>query len=263
MPRRALTGQITANQQLDAGSGAGETLQKSAMSGDMTMVITPATVTTDETSSAWTRDVAIKITDTSGNIHTWLTADYATTASIADTSSLGTATIASTTLSLDEGEATITVSGDAVAWSGGVQQEESITVTNGVDTADGTLVFTVTAAGMSNSPKAVNVALTNPTSANDTAAAIGAALELDADVSAFFTVDVTTATIKLTAIAAAANDATMAMALTDADGTGVTVGASGDTTAGVAPETDTLTIGNITVMGYTVTGGTSVETFSL
>ncbi len=37
---------------------------------------------------------------------------------------------------------------------------------------------------------------------------------------------------------------------------------SGDAEAWLDTETDTLTVGNITVMGYTVTGGTSVETFT-
>lgn len=37
---------------------------------------------------------------------------------------------------------------------------------------------------------------------------------------------------------------------------------SGDAADWLDTETDTLTVGNITVMGYTVTGGTSVETFT-
>lgn len=37
---------------------------------------------------------------------------------------------------------------------------------------------------------------------------------------------------------------------------------SGDAADWLNTETDTLTVGDITVMGYTVTGGTSVETFT-
>lgn len=37
---------------------------------------------------------------------------------------------------------------------------------------------------------------------------------------------------------------------------------SGDAEDWLDTETDTLTIGNLTIMGYTVTGGTSVETFT-
>lgn len=41
-----------------------------------------------------------------------------------------------------------------------------------------------------------------------------------------------------------------------------TVVISGDAQTWAAVETDTLTIANATIMGYTVTGGTSVETFT-
>ena len=41
-----------------------------------------------------------------------------------------------------------------------------------------------------------------------------------------------------------------------------TVVVSGDAQDWLDTETDTLTVANITVMGYTVTGGTSVETFT-
>lgn len=117
----------------------------------------------------------------------------------------------------------------------GTKQVETIAVTAGA-TAAGTLVFTVTAAGMSNSPKAVNVDVTtDDNTAAEVAGKIRTALAADSDVSAFLTVSGTVANIVLTARAAAANDVTMAMALTDADSTGVTVGASTNTTAGVAP----------------------------
>jgi len=41
-----------------------------------------------------------------------------------------------------------------------------------------------------------------------------------------------------------------------------TIVVSGDAAAWLHTETDTLTVGNTTIMGYTVTGGTSVETFT-
>lgn len=117
----------------------------------------------------------------------------------------------------------------------GVAQVETIAVTAG-SAGVGTLVFTVTAAGMTNSPKAVNVAVTgDDDTVGEVALKIREALVADADVGAFFTVSGADANIIITAKAKVANDATMAMALTSAAGTGVTVGASGDTTAGVLP----------------------------
>lgn len=126
----------------------------------------------------------------------------------------------------------------------GVAQQETIDVTAGSGGV-GTLVFTVTAAGMTGSPKAVNVAVTgDDDQVGEVATKIRAALTADANVGAFFTVGGTGADILITAKVKAANDGTMLMALTDADGTGVTVGASVNTTAGVLPvlQKETITV---------------------
>lgn len=122
-----------------------------------------------------------------------------------------------------------------------VSQVESIEVTH-ESAGVGTIVFTVTANGMGNSPKAVNV---NVTAADDTvskvAAKVRAALGLDADITAFFTISGADGNIILTAIEPAANDGTMEIAMTDTPSTAVTFGASANTTAGVAY--DTVSIG--------------------
>ena len=130
---------------------------------------------------------------------------------------------------------TVGASGNTTAGVLGVAQVETISVTAGSGGA-GTLIVTVTAAGMDNSPKAVNVAVTgDDDTAAEVATKIRAALTADTDVGGFFTVSGADAAIIITAKEKIANDATMEMALTSADGTGVTVGASGDTTAGVLP----------------------------
>jgi hypothetical protein len=154
------------------------------------------------------------------------------------------ATLAITVTDAPDTGVTIGASENTVAGVLGVAQIETIAVTAGSSGA-GTLVFTVTAAGMDNSPKAVNVDVTSDTTA-EVATKIRAALEEDADVGAFFTVSGADANIVLTAKTKAANDATMAMELTDADGTGVTVGASTDTQAGVAPVCQVETIATAT-----------------
>jgi hypothetical protein len=233
-----------------------------ALSGNMAISATPATVTTAPTAAAWTRDVVIKVSNDSGKVCKWLTQDYATTLSIADTSSAGTATIASTTLSIKEGKAIVTVTGDAADWLGGTAQVETITCTAGESTGAGNITMTITAAGMTNSPKAVVVPVALSDGVNDVGLALRTALAADADVSAFFAVSGADASAILTALTPAANDATLAFGFVDTDSTGVTFGASTNTTAGVAKETDTLTIGNLKILGYTVTGTTSVETFS-
>ena len=103
-------------------------LRDKAMSGDIVFSITPATVAPAPTSAAWTRDIVIEIQDASGNVHTWINQDYAAALAIADTSTAGTASITSTTLSLVNGRAVVTVSGDGVAWLNA--ETDTLTVSN-------------------------------------------------------------------------------------------------------------------------------------
>jgi hypothetical protein len=87
-----------------------------ALSGDIVMAIIPTAVTSVPTDQAWVRYVTIKITSADGKVHDWLTQDYATKLSIANTSVAGTATIASTTLKIVRGQAVVEVEGDAEDW---------------------------------------------------------------------------------------------------------------------------------------------------
>jgi hypothetical protein len=120
-------------------------------------------------------------------------------------------------------------------------QQETIEVTTGTD-KNATLVVTVTAAGMANSPKAVNVpVVADDDTVGEVATKIRAALTADADVGAFFTVGGADAIVQLTAKSYAADDATMAIALTSADTSTVAVGASTNLTAG-SPQ-DIVSIG--------------------
>lgn len=91
-------------------------LRDKAMSGDIVWVLTPATVTPVPTSAAWTRDVLVELKTAAGEVHTWFDDAIATGVSIADDSTAGTASIVSTTLTIVNGKAVITVSGDAQDW---------------------------------------------------------------------------------------------------------------------------------------------------
>lgn len=115
-----------------------------------------------------------------------------------------------------------------------VLQVETATV-GGAATADADVIVTVTAAGMTGSPKAINVAVENGDSAATVAGLIRAALAADSAVAALFTVGGSSATVTLTRITSAANDATINIAI---DGTSNTTGvpdaaSSANTTAGV------------------------------
>ena len=118
-----------------------------AMAGNLVLSITPATTTRKATSAAFTRTVTVRLVDSDGNVHTWFNKAVATGVSIADTSSAGTASIASTTLTFVNGVAQVVVTGSASAWL--ANETNTLTVANvtvlGNTVTGGTSVETITA----------------------------------------------------------------------------------------------------------------------
>jgi fluoride ion exporter CrcB/FEX len=117
---------------------------------------------------------------------------------------------------------------------------------------------------MTGTPKTISVALLlTDNTATLVATKIRAALAADTAVKAVFAVGGTGADIVLTKLAKAANDTTLNVLLDNGTCAGLTTAAtSANTTAGVAPETNTLTISkNVShaLMG-SVASATSVET---
>ncbi len=95
-----------------------------AVSGSaITMVITPATWTPKPTSAAWESYVAVTF-KCNGSICEWMNG-ITISASVADSSTAGTATIDSATPAVKNGVARIKVIGDAAAWL----NSETVTVT--------------------------------------------------------------------------------------------------------------------------------------
>lgn len=238
-------------------------LRDKALAGDMVWVVTPVTVSTTPLATSWTRTARVELQTAAGELHGWFSKTIATGNSIANTSSAGTATIPSTTLTIKDGSANVVISGDAQAWLGGTAQVETITCTAGESGGTGDVTMTITAAGMTNSPKAVVALVEEGYDVTAVANSVLVALAADVDVSAFFNVSgADTDSVILTAKTAAANDATLAFGYVDTDSTGATFGSSTNTTPGVAKETDTYTVAEATIMGYTISAKTSVETFS-
>jgi hypothetical protein len=90
--------------------------------------------------------------------------------------------------------------------------------------ADGDVVVTVTAAGMTGTQKDVTVTVENGDTVGDVAALLAAALADDDDVGGFFDVTAAGAVVTLTRKTHAANDPAMALEVkTDASETGVTI----------------------------------------
>ena len=106
---------------------------------------------------------------------------------------------------------------------GGTKQVMTVTIATPSEAA-GTVVFTVTAADMDNSPKAVDVVVANGDTVEDVAALVAAAFAEDDDVGGFFDITVAGAVVTMTCKTHAANDPTMKLAVkTDASSTGVTI----------------------------------------
>ncbi len=116
----------------------------------------------------------------------------------------------------------------------GVLQIETATLA-GTITAAGDVKITVTAAGMTNSPKIIGVSVANSDTASQVAGKIRTALTADTDVAAFFTVGGSTTAVALTAKAKAANDGTMNIASDNGAASGLTVAAT--SAAGAAGRT--------------------------
>jgi len=126
-------------------------------------------------------------------------------------------------------------------------QVKTATVVGSV-TLTGNATVIVTAAGMSGSPKTINVAVTNGDSATVVAGKIITALAADTSVNAMFSVGGAGANVVLTALVAAANDATLNISTANGTCTGLTSEpTSTNTTPGVAY--DTVSVGVATLVG--------------
>ena len=100
----------------------------------------------------------------------------------------------------------------------------------------GNATFTVTAAGMTGSPKAISVAVALGDSAAVVAQKARETLAADNAVTAKFSVGGYGTMVELTALTAAANDATLNIAIANGTCAGLTAApTSENTTAGVAP----------------------------
>ncbi len=117
----------------------------------------------------------------------------------------------------------------------GVRQVETATAAGAITTS-GNLTATVTGSGISGSPVALSVAVLNGDSAIAWAAKVRTAIIANAAISAVYAVvGAVDASISLRALTAAANDATLNIALIDNTSIGVTAAAtSTHTTAGAA-----------------------------
>lgn len=129
----------------------------------------------------------------------------------------------------------------------GVYQVETAVIV-GTITLAGDMTVTVTAAGMTGSPKAISVAVALNDDASAVAGKVRTALAADTDVAAMFGVSGAGANVVLTRLQSAANDATLNIAYDNDTCTGLTPDAtSNNTTAGVKGDYKGVMVGNTCV----------------
>jgi hypothetical protein len=125
-------------------------------------------------------------------------------------------------------------------------QQVETAVVSGTITGDGNAAVTVTAYGMTNSPKTLNVAVLSGDTASIVGAAIRSALAFDSNVAAMFLVSGAGANVVLTKHVASANDATLNIAITNGTCTGLTPAlTSTNTTAGSGIENGYCTLAQL------------------
>lgn len=138
------------------------------------------------------------------------------------------------------------------------KQVETMTVSNGAGTASGTITLTITASGLTGSPKAIALEVVEDDTASEVASKIAAALSEDTAVSELFDVTVSTANVVLTANDYRANDSTLSLTVADTDTTGVgAISSSTNTTSGVA--TDVVKLGYGSKLGLSTTSNTRIH----
>ncbi len=121
----------------------------------------------------------------------------------------------------------------AVAVSGTAQVETATAA--GTVSGSGNATVIVTAAGMSGSPITLSVAVLNGDTPTVWAEKVRAAMRADSRITALFYIGGSGTAITLTALAKAANDATLNISLANGTSTGITTaGTSANTTAGAA-----------------------------
>lgn len=103
-----------------------------ALSGDIVLVVSPATATQAATEAAWEKEVTIKLQTADGEDHRWFSGKLAL--AISDDSTAGTASILPTETApyMVDGQYTLKIKGDAKAWL----KDEEVTLTVNVGDQD-------------------------------------------------------------------------------------------------------------------------------
>jgi hypothetical protein len=94
-------------------------LMAKALSGDMVLVVTPATDAPAPTNAAWTRDFYVELQTAAGEVHSWFNKAVASGHSVGDNGGGTASVLPATTTTFVNGIAKIVMSGNAAVWANG------------------------------------------------------------------------------------------------------------------------------------------------
>lgn len=212
-------------------------------SGNASVIVTADGMT----GSPKTKSVAVLENDTAadvaGKIRTALGLDADITA-LFDVSG-ATDKVILTAKTVTTNDATLNIAIDNDTCAGLTPVTTSTNTTASSITTAGNATVTVTADGMTNSPKAISVAVLLNDSFTTVAQKIRTALSADEDVTELFTVSGTGANIVLTKITPDANDATLNIAIANGTCAGLTNAASSANTLAGGVANKTITVSNV------------------
>lgn len=232
---------------------------RNAVGGDIILRIRPGSYSLSARNTAWTVTCLLEAVDSKGNLHKWLNAAYTTKASVADSSTAGTATINSTTVTFVEGVAIVTIAG-----SGLKAGSQTINVGGRVNRMSSTGLVPSTTYTATITIDGVAKAISIKGAAAQTYQEL--ITEINTDLGASGSCSLVNGNLVVTSATTGGSSSVSITAgtlfaaplkgynklETAVDGTVAT--------AWAAAETATLTIANLTILGYTVTGGTCVIT---
>jgi len=120
--------------------------QGSGLAGDIILDISPSVAVRPPTSNAFNRTVVLTLKNANGKVHRWANQTFTGVISVGDTSTAGTASVASADVTFVEGVAKVVLSGDAQDWLD--TETNTLTVANltitGYTITGGTSVETIT-----------------------------------------------------------------------------------------------------------------------
>lgn len=223
----------------------------SAAAGDLSLIVTPSVLSFPVTDNAFEHSVQVSLVDSKGEVHYWYD-DVGLAVSLEKSSVAGSVSRVGDVPVIYSGTTTFTVAGTG-AWLAGVKQEDKVSVV-GTVTSDGDASVTITP-GTDKDNIVVKVPVAKDDTAEVVAGKIRDALVADDAVAALFTISGETVDVLFTAAQAATTDPGVSIVVDNDTCAGLTPATSVSAEAGVAPDSYTIKVAPLVIMGIPVAPG--------